>query len=72
MWKKYLIWFWRKRAKKTYLAFYSEWDSMDCGFNLAENMNPRLRLLRNQFNSAMKRLRELDPKGTKDLPSKIL
>lgn len=52
-------------ARLAYQRYYRELDGMDCGRHMAEQVNPRLREAKLEFNSTMDELALLDPKCPK-------
>jgi hypothetical protein len=49
----------KKKAKALYLAA-NDFDDMDCGRSLAENIRPSIGVSREEFNKVWARIMELD------------
>lgn len=52
-------------ARLAYERYYRELDSVDCGRHMAEQVNPRLREAKLEFNRTMDELALLDPECPK-------
>jgi len=50
----------KTQARAEFLAFQKELRAQDCGFELAQHINPRIIEHRNNFNSIMDKLAKLD------------
>jgi hypothetical protein len=63
--KAFRIWRLKQRIRKYYKLFYTVLDDYSCGANIALEISPRLRLIRDAFNWHMDRLATLDPNTPK-------
>lgn len=50
----------KSQAKEHYLTYQSEAGRYDCGLQMSEMVNPRLRAAARNFNKVMDKLAELD------------
>lgn len=51
----------KAKAKKHYREYYAEAEAYDCGFSIAEVINPRMLRAKVAFNETMDKLAKLDP-----------
>ena len=65
--KKLLIWFWNWRIRTLYNAYHADFEDHILEAQQRRSLPQSTVLIRNRFNRALRKLRELDP-GTKWKP----
>lgn len=63
---KLLISTYKHKAAQFYKVYFNELESMSCGKELAESINPRIARAKLEFNTIMDKLAELDPNTPKE------
>lgn len=51
----------KDKARRNYLSYQNELDTLSCGASLGEYVNPRMLSAKLEFNRVMDELAEIDP-----------
>ncbi len=66
IWKQFLIWWYRREAQQGYWTYHRTADDYDCGSSLLLDISTSAIRAAERYDSAMRKLRELDPEFPED------